>query len=251
MMSSTRKISILSSIAPAISLAILLIFPLFVDGGSTDQVDVAIRHAEIRMSLKQTPDKLGSWVSVSDVEIPSGALDILRPNAYLSRKYQRIGPGRSLFATLMIIHCRDARDMSGHYPPVCYPRGGWQPTPSGVWNGKVERPDALDLNYRIYKFSRIGSDGIQRTITVADSFILPRGKSTPEMSDVLKSAGRARRSAEGVAQIQIYLEGDVPIENARDVVDEILEALPAPLLRILVDKSKYAMSQTGEGTSHE
>ena len=251
MMTSNRKISIFSSVAPAISLAVLLIFPLFVDGSSTDQVGVAIRHAEIRMSLKQTPDKLGSWLSVSDVEIPSGALDILRPNAYLSRKYQRIGPGRSLFATLMIIHCRDARDMSGHYPPVCYPRGGWLHESGDVWNGKIERPDAFDLNYRIYKFSRIGPDGIQRTIMVADSFILPRGKSTPKMSEVLKSAGRARRSAQGVAQIQIYLEGDVPIENARDVVDEILEALPASLLGILVDKGENALSETGEGTSHE
>ena len=86
---------------------------------------------------------------------------------------------------------------------------------------------------------------------VADSFILPRGKSTPKMSEVLKSAGRARRSAQGVAQIQIYLEGDVPIENARDVVDEILEALPASLLGILVDKGENALSETGEGTSHE
>ena len=250
-MAMNRSISIISSIAPAMSLAILLLFPLFVAGSSTDEVGVAVRHAEIRMSLKQTPEKLGSWVSVSDVEIPSGALNILRPNAYLSRKYQRIGPGRSLFATLMVIHCRDARDMSGHYPPVCYPRGGWEYDPSDVWNGSLERPDAMDLNYRIYKFNRIGSDGIQRTITVADSFILPRGKSTPEMSEVLKSASRARRSAEGVAQIQIYLEGDVPIESARDVVDEILEALPAPLLGALIDKGENVLSQTGEGTSHE
>ena len=71
------------------------------------------------------------------------------------------------------------------------------------------------------------------------------------MSEVLKSAGRARRSAQGVAQIQIYLEGDVPIENARGVVDEILEALPASLLGILVDKGENALSETGEGTSHE
>ena len=49
----------------------------------------------------------------------------------------------------------------------------------------------------------------------------------------------------------IYLEGDVPIENARDVFDEILEALPASLLGILVDKGENALSETGEGTSHE
>mgnify|MGYP007071125856 CR=1 FL=1 len=31
-----------------------------------------------------------------------------------------------------VVQCRDARDMGGHYPPICYPGQGWTPKNPGI-----------------------------------------------------------------------------------------------------------------------
>ena len=169
--------------------------------------------------------------------IPTGALDILNPNAHLSRRYQRIGAGRSVFVTLMLIHCSDARDMIGHYPPVCYPRAGWAELPGSMRDFTVSRAmDERELPVRYHRFGQFGRNGIERVITVADTFILPEGGSTVDMGVVINAAGRARRSMKGVAQIQLLFQGDVPDDKAESMTDELLQALPKSLFDVLMNE---------------
>ena len=78
-------------------------------------------------------------------------------------------------------------------------------------------------------------NGIERIITVADTFMLPGGGSTVDMGVVLNAAGKARRSAKGIAQIQVYFEADVPDGMAESFVGELLHALPQSLLDVLMD----------------
>ena len=228
----------LNPIAPVLSLVVLLLFPWYLGAHAVDELGIAARHAEVRDAIESVPEKLGNWVSKSEVAIPTGALNILRPNAYVSRRYQRIGAGRSVFATLMLIHCSDVRDMSGHYPPVCYPRSGWVPFPDRVVDAEIERDDGRDLVVRFYRFGRIGANGIEQMITVADTFILPQGESTVDMGVVINAAGKAQRSAKGVAQIQIYFEGDVPEEIAETMVGELLRSLPQSLIDVLMGTAR-------------
>src|SRR5262245_20175599 len=68
-------------------------------------------------SALQNPE---GW-TYQDLEMPEAAVALLKPNAKICRQYQTpIRPFQFLF-----IQCRDARDMGGHYPPVCYPSSGW------------------------------------------------------------------------------------------------------------------------------
>jgi hypothetical protein len=63
----------------------------------------------------------GSWTG-KDTEMPTPAIQLLRPNAILSREY--INQQRKLVVEFLIVNCSDARDLQGHYPPNCYPAQG-------------------------------------------------------------------------------------------------------------------------------
>src|SRR5215212_3483805 len=74
-------------------------------------------HAFAATSAMATPD---GW-TFTDLKIPDGAVALLKPNARICRQY--FTPIRPF--QFLLIQCRDARDMGGHYPPVCYPASGW------------------------------------------------------------------------------------------------------------------------------
>lgn len=241
-----------NSIAPIVTLALLLVTPWYLGAQHPDEIGVASRHAEVRQAIENVPEKLGNWVSREDVVIPTGALDILNPNAHLSRRFQRIGAGRSVFATLMLIHCSDARDMIGHYPPVCYPRGGWTELQGRMQDFNVVRTaDDRELVVRYYRFARFGRNGIERVITVADTFILPEVGSTVDMGVVINAASRSRRSMRGVAQIQVLFEGDVPNDIAESMIDELLQALPQSLFDVLMNESVLRNTGSVKETDNE
>ena len=61
-------------------------------------------------------------------EVPPEAQELLRPNAIFSRRFQRPG---EIGVHVLVVHCSDARDMIGHYPPICYPSSGWVSTITG------------------------------------------------------------------------------------------------------------------------
>src|SRR5688500_20314095 len=80
-------------------------------------------HARARAAVDQVPYFIGTWTGQDD-EIPVAAQKLLRPNAILMRTFVDSSPGdyRSKYrsASLPIVECREARDMVGHYPPICY-----------------------------------------------------------------------------------------------------------------------------------
>lgn len=224
-------------LAPLVSLILLLVYPWAIAQNSVDAALQHKRHLRVREAINQLPEKLGRWIKYDDVAIPTGALAILNPNAYISRIYQRIGEGRSVFATVMVIHCSDVRDMSMHFPPVCYPRSGWTALEDASTDWIVNHGVNRQIMGRTYCFARMEKNGLERVITVADTFLLPKGTSTRSMADLLHVASRHRRSIEGVAQVQIYFEADFRNSDgmafAEQLVGEIIEGLPEDLLQVL------------------
>src|SRR5688572_24768633 len=107
-------------IAAAVSLALL--------GGLAAETrmrpkaaDAEPYHKLIRDAAAQAPMVIGDWEGV-EIPQPPHAIELLKPNAILSRKYvnQRTGE----VVRLLMVHCKDAQDIYGHYPPVCYPSQG-------------------------------------------------------------------------------------------------------------------------------
>ena len=93
--------------------------------------DAAAYHAHVydaihAMDLTIGDREHGLWVG-KDVKQPDAAVQLLRPNAILSRNYTDTTT-RSSYGNrdcqVLIVQCRDSRDMVGHYPENCYPNAG-------------------------------------------------------------------------------------------------------------------------------
>ena len=80
-------------------------------------------HASVKAAVEAVPTVVGSWVGI-DTPVPEAAVRMLHPNIILSRRYQNLSTNETL--TVLLVHVRDARDVLGHYPPVCYPGQGWR-----------------------------------------------------------------------------------------------------------------------------
>ena len=203
-------------------LALAIIFP------NSTRVDPATlsKLEAVKQAVMAVPYRVGRWSS-TPIEIPAAAIELLHPNALLSRRFEPIDGGPSI--SLLLVHCTDARDMGGHYPPNCYRSAGWKLVSS--------RRDSLTLNEKdlpvaVYMFSRFSEIGIETRIRILNVFVLPDGSLTPELNDIRKLADRVTVASLGVAQLQIVSSLTISDETALSEANELLEALPG-LLRAL------------------
>ena len=177
-------------------------------------------HQSVRNAIEAIPERTGLWYG-DDINVPLPAAKLLRPNALFARRYQ-LRTGQA--ATLVIVHCTDSRDMSGHYPPNCYPANGWTPV-----GGRVE--SSLILNKRaipvaIYRYHRT-----ELGITVYNFFILPR-ELTTRMEAVRRSGGDRQSRPFGAAQVQVILNDDIKLDEADRIVEELLTPV-APVIELI------------------
>ena len=74
-------------------------------------------HARVNTVVNAIPYVIGYWTG-RDQEIPTAAQKLLRPNVILSRSYVEKHPAewnrRDRAASLLIVQCREARDMLDH-----------------------------------------------------------------------------------------------------------------------------------------
>ena len=113
----------------------------------------------------QTPT--GTWVG-RECEIPKPAIELLQPNGILSREYDNDQAVETV--SLLIVNCGDARDLMGHYPPICYPSQGEEEmkdkTVARVWH----LPD-MDIRGMEYHFAPKSPTDLERV--VYNFFVLP------------------------------------------------------------------------------
>lgn len=220
----------LAETAPILALAIMLLLPMVLRQEKDSAELVLARNLQVKEAVLATPYRLGDWVG-EDVEVPASAVELLHPNAILSRRFRKLGS--PLSAHLLIVHCSDARDMQGHYPPVCYPASGWVRTEE---DGGQERADVLvggeTINLRVYNFRRLNNWGGESRVRVFNYFILPTGETTIDLVLVNRLVERSAFSVQGVAQVQLVLSGELDFEVDRAGVEDLLNAA-RPLLERL------------------
>jgi hypothetical protein len=182
-------------------------------------------HKRVSSALRQMPTMIGEWDS-REVPIPPAAVALLKPNAYFSRRYTNRNTGRTV--DFLLVQCRDARDMGGHYPPVCYPAHGWSPISAKPVEWQVGGKPLPGMEY---EFSRIDEAQTFSTV-VSNLMILPTGRYVREMSEIRKAAADYLRQFYGAAQIQVVMPAAVPEEERRELVQMLLEA-NLPMLQTL------------------
>ena len=187
--------------------------------GLANEADTEPFHAGVRFAVSAVPTRFAGWEGV-DSAVPDAAGQLLRPNALFARTYRdSTGPG---WAKLVIIHCKDTRDMSGHYPPNCYRGSGWTQTEEpvihqvAIWGREVPIAE--------YHFTR---NEFRGTIDwrIYDFFILPMGGFVTNMAQIQDASGDYRTRPYGAAQIQVIMDSSLTPPERDRVLRLMLEPL--------------------------
>ena len=187
-------------------------------------------HATVKAAVEAVPTVVGSWVGM-DTPVPEAAVRMLHPNIILSRRYQNLSTNESL--TVLLVHVRDARDVLGHYPPVCYPGQGWK-TQSATpldW-----RAGTLLVQGTEYDFSRDRLEGGSR-LYVDNFLILAGGETCRDMDGVERAAQDRQRKFFGAGQVQFVHDARTSAPRRREVVEEFLKATE-PALQAIVGRGE-------------
>ncbi len=184
------------------------------------------------------PYTIGNWVG-RDEAVPEAAQKLLKPNAIFSRLYRDVstdGMARNRVASLLIVQCRDTRDMRGHYPPVCYPAHGQ------VEVSRKEKTWDLPGNLRVpgtqYEFAQNnGGDTTQRI--VYNFMILPghEGEIVPDIKGVNRVSEDYQQRYYGAAQFQLVMPATLS-EPERDQIFRELVGANASVIKQLRTTSR-------------
>jgi hypothetical protein len=191
--------------------------------------DVEPYHARARELVDAVPYVIGYWTGKDD-DIPVAAQKLLRPNAILSRTYSDNDPSgvrtRHREASLLIVQCRDSRDMVGHFPPICYRAHGMtlDEKYSGPRDWQVK--DLTIPGYE-YQFTQLFQGQTFRT-TVYNFLIVPGRGIVRDMKGVEQAAEDYQERYYGAAQFQVVFHGLASAGRSREERDEIFKTLIGP-----------------------
>src|SRR2546423_2638408 len=192
--------------------------------------DVEPYHARAKAAIDGVPHFIGTWTG-SDEPVPLAAQKLLRPNAILSRTYSDNSRSNGEHASMLIVQCRDSRDMVGHYPPICYRAKGnvLDEKYSGPRDWKVG--SATIPGYE-YQFTELRQGQISRT-TVYNFLIVPKRGIVRDMKGVEAAAEDYQERYYGAAQFQVVFEGFASSDRAREERDEIFATLIGPCINVI------------------
>lgn len=219
--------------------------------------DVEPYHTRAKAAVERLRYTIGLWTGV-DVPVPAAAQQLLRPNALLSRRYINNTPSRpgSVASqiqerlSLLIVQCRDPRDMAGHYPPICYPAHGAVPTGERRISFVLtdSRGVPFDLHATEYRFTAEYA-GVRISTVVINSLIIPGVGTTPDMAGVYRAAENYLHRLHGAAQIQIVLSDEIPPARRDEIYRQFFSAA-ADTLRDLIEPEVPATDPGDANQSH-
>lgn len=219
---------------------------LFLAGAAADRAanmvapeDTAPYQARVREAYAQLPMRMGDWVG-EDTPVPQAAITLLRPNVILSRRYTNFVTGRT--ASVLLTQCADARDMAGHYPPICYPNQGWilQDRKTRDWT-----VDDLTVHGTAYRFLR--SPSSPSGIAVRNFMILPDGSTAADMDAVRRSTS-VRRRFYGAGQVQVICDAGVPEQEQDEIFNSLIHGHMPVITAILSGMTDHPRSQSSQGS---
>lgn len=179
-------------------------------------------HRAVRAAVEGMAKVIGDWEG-SDGEPTGAAVALLRPNVILERHYVNRRTGRAV--NFLLVHCKDARDMAGHYPPNCYPGQGWElkKAEAAGWEIKGQRIEGKEYEFVRTEMSQ------PIVLVVYNLMILPNGALVGDMDEVRKAAADYLRQFFGAAQIQVVMDGSIPADERQEIFRELIGANMAVL----------------------
>jgi hypothetical protein len=176
-------------------------------------------HTQAKSAIEEVPTMFGTWMSKPE-DVPPEALKLLRNPDILSRRYVDMSQ-QNRWATVLIVHCRDTRDLNGHYPPKCYPNTGHelkeQIDHDWVING-------LHIPGRVYIFNKIEPQKTTRTC-VYNFLIVPVKGIVRDMADLAKVSEDYQQRFYGASQVQVVMPADFSEETREEIFKSLIGEL--------------------------
>jgi len=218
---SIRIVQVLNRFAPYVTIVVMVMMPLVLPTYARLADAGAGWRNVVKHAVDEAPYLISDRWAGQSVKVTPAARQMLRPNAILSRRFSRIDSNLSV--SLLFVHCMDARDMQGHYPPICYPSAGWSQGP--VDDAQIDL-GCRSLPVRLYTFTRNEQQRDGAGLRVLNFFVLPSGKVTLRQQDIRDQAERRAVSALGVGQFHVVAPTGVGDQKLIDAAGEILQGMP-------------------------
>jgi hypothetical protein len=188
--------------------------------------DTKTYHEKVRQAATAVAEQVGDWKS-RDTEVPQAAVNMLKPNVLLSKLWFNESTGQHV--SMLIVQCRDARDILGHYPPVCYVGQGWS-----IVRQERRRWSAggFEIEGTEYTMGRTVLEGPSRLI-IQNFMVLPDGRFAPDMEAVDKIASNRHLKFLGAAQVQLVYDDRMTPEQREEVLERLVTA-HGPLLQSIL-----------------
>lgn len=188
--------------------------------------DATPYHRAVNTAADALPMSFDGWTGRPQ-EVPPAAVELLKPNRIVSRRYINDDTGEVV--DFLMVHCKDARDLNGHYPPICYPSQGYtqQHVADADWSA-----GSMHIPGKAYRFSRLDG-GRLWNLDVANFLVLPGGPIIRDMDGVTQAGSDYTRRHFGAAQVQVVTSQDMTTQRRHEIVDEMLEH-HQPLLNSLL-----------------
>jgi hypothetical protein len=157
--------------------------------------------------------------------VPPQAVTLLDPNVMISRAYVDVEHGTA--ARLLFVHCSDAHQMWGHFPPRCLGGRGWVLLSDSPREWGAGGRTIVGTEYRFRVPGRM-ADG-DSEVVVVNCLLRPGGRILRDMKGLTESARGAAGPLSGAGQFQLYFDASVPVERRDAAVVALLEG-HAPLI---------------------
>lgn len=187
--------------------------------------DATFYHQRIRQAAENFPWSFGKWMG-REVPVPTSAVSMLMPNVIISRRYDEMGTSRHV--SLLLVQCTDARDILGHFPPVCYANQGWTLDPD---HGQpLDRKfDDLVIQTTAYTFT-----AQQHNRLIIDNFmLLPNGRTARDMDDVDSAARHLSQKYFGAGQVQLVYDYEPSEQDRAEIFQAMMEMLRPVITQIM------------------
>ena len=228
--------SAIDRFSPAVALVMLLIM-LMIGMRIITRTDPTMSQP-IRDVLASIPQRLNwgesTWVQSRDVPVPSNQEKLLDLNAHFSKEYLRLGSFPAITAILFIAYCADARSMSGHHPPNCYPSSGWIMDPSQTKTFEVTRLDGRSVKTCAYQFLR--ERGGTQNLTVVNGFFSPEEFFTSTLEGAREVVRPSLLGGMGLFQFQILFQGVYSEADIQEYANEIIGGIPKNVFDVTVGR---------------
>lgn len=221
-------------VAPAIC-AVLLIGMVAESASRVTPTDARSYHQRAKIAVEGIPTQVGSWSAVKQT-MPREALAILRPNVIRCMKYSDSDTSNprcyDRWASLLVDQCKEASDMSGHYPPNCYGNSGEELIYQKPCDWKV---NGMTIKGMEYHFRQTTATESTRT-AVYNFLIVPFQEDTcRNITAVNQAAEDYQRRYFGAAQFQLVMDADLS-QTERDEIFTTLMEPCVPAIQTLMLK---------------